>query len=56
MSFNTPAARRDLSFHPHPTTKLRTVATEGPMVITRGDGVYVYEDEGKRSLVVAPRR
>src|SRR5262249_33307891 len=50
MSLNTPAARRDLSYHLHPTTNLRTVATEGPMVITHGDGVYVYDDEGKRYL------
>lgn len=50
MSLNTPAARRDLSFHLHPSTNLRTVQTEGPLVITRGDGVYVYDDEGKRYL------
>src|SRR5690349_104188 len=50
MSLTTPAARRDLSFHLHPSTNLRTVQTEGPLVIARGDGVYVYDDEGKRYL------
>jgi hypothetical protein len=35
MSLTTPAARRDLSFHLHPSTNLRTVQTEGPLVITR---------------------
>ena len=50
MSLTTPAARRDLSFHLHPTTNLRSVQTEGPLVITRGDGVYVYDDEGRRYL------
>lgn len=50
MSLTTPAARRDLSYHLHPTTDLRSVATEGPMVITRGDGVYIYDEEGRRYL------
>jgi len=50
MSLSTPAARRDLSFHLHPATNLRAVQAEGPLVITRGDGVYVYDDEGKRYL------
>jgi 4-aminobutyrate--pyruvate transaminase len=50
MSLNTPAARRDQSFHLHPSTNLRAVQREGPLVITRGDGVYVYDDEGRRYI------
>jgi len=50
MSLTTPAARRDLAFHLHPATNLRAVQTEGPLVITRGEGVYVYDDEGRRYL------
>jgi len=50
MSLTTPAARRDRSFHLHPSTNLRTVLTEGPLVITRGEGVYVYDDEGRRYI------
>ena len=50
MSLNTAAARRDQSFHLHPATNLRTVQTEGPFVITRGEGVYIYDDEGRRYL------
>src|SRR5438874_11898762 len=50
MSLNTPAARRDQSYHLHPATNLRTVQKEGPLVTTRGEGVYVYDDEGKRYL------
>ena len=50
MSLNTAAARRDHSFHLHPATNLRTVQTEGPFVITRGEGVYIYDDEGRRYL------
>src|SRR3954471_19237671 len=50
MSLTTPAARRDLAFHLHPSTNLRQVQIEGPLVITRGEGVYVYDDEGRRYL------
>ena len=50
MSLNTAAARRDQSFHLHPSTNLRAVQREGPLVITRGEGVYVYDDEGKRYI------
>jgi len=50
MSLTTPAARRDLAFHLHPSTNLRQVQREGPLVITRGEGVYVYDDQGERYL------
>src|ERR1700680_2836574 len=50
MSLNTPAALRDQSFHIHPATNLRAVQKDGPLVITRGEGVYVYDDEGRRYL------
>jgi 4-aminobutyrate--pyruvate transaminase len=46
----TPAARRDLAYHLHPSTNLRQVAAEGPLVITRGDGVYVFDEHGNRYL------
>jgi 4-aminobutyrate--pyruvate transaminase len=48
MPLTSPAALRDLSFHLHPATNLRQVQAEGPLVITRGEGVYVYDDEGRR--------
>ena len=50
MSLTSPAARRDLAYHLHPSTNLRQVQTEGLLVITRGEGVYVYDDEGRRYL------
>ncbi|HSC22275.1 MAG TPA: aspartate aminotransferase family protein [Casimicrobiaceae bacterium] len=50
MSVTSPAARRDLAYHLHPSSNLRQVQTEGPLVITRGEGVYVYDDEGRRYL------
>jgi 4-aminobutyrate--pyruvate transaminase len=46
----TPAATRDLAYHLHPSTNLRQVQTEGPLVITRGDGVYVFDEHGQRYL------
>ncbi|HZI85172.1 MAG TPA: aspartate aminotransferase family protein [Casimicrobiaceae bacterium] len=46
----TPAARRDLAYHLHPSTNLRQLETEGPLVITRGDGVYVIDEHGNRYL------
>jgi len=50
MSLNSAAARRDQAFHLHPATNLRSVLTDGPLVITRGEGVYVYDEEGKRYI------
>jgi 4-aminobutyrate--pyruvate transaminase len=50
MPLDTPAARRDQSFHLHPSTNLRAVQKDGPLVITRGEGVYVYDDQGRRYL------
>jgi 4-aminobutyrate--pyruvate transaminase len=46
----TPAALRDLAYHLHPSTNLRQLETEGPLVITRGDGVYVFDEQGNRYL------
>src|SRR5512143_2043199 len=46
----TPAARRDLAYHLHPSTNLRQVESEGPLVIARGEGVYVFDEQGNRYL------
>jgi len=46
----TPAAKRDLAYHLHPSTNLRQVEVEGPLVISRGDGVYVLDEHGNRYL------
>ncbi len=46
----TPAAQRDLAYHLHPATNLRLVQNEGPLVVTRGDGVYVFDDHGNRYI------
>jgi len=51
MSFqpNSPAAR-DVAYFLHPYTNARAHEENGPMIITKGDGVYVYDDGGKQYL------
>jgi 4-aminobutyrate--pyruvate transaminase len=44
------AAARDVATLIHPHSDLARHATIGPMIITRVDGVYVYDDAGKRYL------
>ena len=46
----TPAARSDLAYHLHPSTNMRQVESEGPLVVTRGEGVYVFDEHGNRYL------
>lgn len=43
---NSPASR-DKAYHLHPYTNLKAHETSGPLVITRGEGVTVYDDTGK---------
>ena len=44
------AAKRDLTYHLHPSTNLRQIEAEGPLVIARGEGVYVFDEHGNRYL------
>ncbi len=46
---NSPAAR-DIAYHLHPFTDLAAHARRGPAIFTRGEGVYVYDDEGRRYI------
>ena len=46
----TPAALADARYHLHAYTQPRQLEREGPLVITRGDGVYVVDEHGKRYL------
>ncbi len=41
---------RDIAYYLHPYTNLAIMAKDGPLVITRGEGVYVFDDAGKRYL------
>src|SRR5829696_2953793 len=40
------AGLRDLTHHLHPYTQLRQLEDEGPLVIVRGDGVEVFDENG----------
>ena len=44
------AQARDIAYQVHPQTNLRLHQTEGPLVVVRGEGVYVYDDSGTRYL------
>ena len=44
------AQARDIAYQVHPQTNLRLHQTEGPLVVERGDGAYVFDDGGKRYL------
>ncbi|HEV7368792.1 aspartate aminotransferase family protein [Arenibaculum sp.] len=43
-------ASRDVAYQLHSYTNLRAHEEQGPLVITRGEGVYVFDDDGKRYL------
>ncbi len=40
-------AARDVAYHVHPFTELHRLRDDGPQVITRGDGIRVYDDSGR---------
>jgi 4-aminobutyrate--pyruvate transaminase len=44
------AASRDVAYHLHPYTNARKHEAEGPMVVTRAQGIYVYDETGKEYI------
>jgi 4-aminobutyrate--pyruvate transaminase len=44
------AQARDIAYYLHPYTNLAAHEKEGPLVITRGEGIYVYDDAGNRYI------
>lgn len=44
------SARRDIATSIHPYTNLRLHESQGPLVITKGDGVFVIDEDGKSYL------
>ncbi len=44
------AARRDIAYHLHPSTNLKALKTGGPLVITRGEGVHVWDIDGNKYI------
>ena len=43
-------AARDIEFYFHPVTNARRHEQVGPMIITHGKGVHVYDDAGKEYI------
>jgi len=50
VSEHSELASRDIANHMHPFTNMVKLEETGPFVISRGEGVYVYDDQGKRYL------
>ena len=44
------AASRDIAYHLHPYTNARKNENEGSLILDRGEGVYVIDEEGNRYL------
>ncbi|MCT8974653.1 aspartate aminotransferase family protein [Microbaculum marinisediminis] len=44
------AAARDIAYHLHPATNARRHEQIGPMVIERGHGIYVVDDQGQEYI------
>jgi 4-aminobutyrate--pyruvate transaminase len=43
-------AARDIAYYFHPATNARRHETVGPMMIERGEGIYVFDDQGKQYI------
>jgi 4-aminobutyrate aminotransferase-like enzyme len=52
---NSPTdAERDIRFHLHAQTNPASHEDTGPLIITRGDGPYVFDSEGRQYLDAMP--
>jgi 4-aminobutyrate aminotransferase-like enzyme len=43
-------AARDIAYTVHPYTNLRQHERQGPLVVAGGEGVWVWDDDGKRYI------
>jgi 4-aminobutyrate--pyruvate transaminase len=50
MQRGNSAASRDIAYHLHPYTHLKKHESDGPLIITEGKGIYVYDDAGKEYI------
>ena len=50
MQRGNSAASRDIAYQLHPYTNLKKHESDGPLVITEGKGVYVYDETGKEYI------
>ena len=41
-------AARDIAYHMHPYTNLLKHETDGPLVLTSGKGIHVFDESGKQ--------
>ena len=46
METKSLSRQRDFSYYINPYTNLKANETSGPLVIERGDGVFVYDEDG----------
>ena len=44
------AAARDIAYYIHPQTNLRHHQEVGPVVVNKGDGIFVEDEAGNRYL------
>lgn len=49
-AFPTSTRNRDISYHLHPYTNAVKHKEVGPLIIERGEGIYVYDENGKRYI------
>jgi 4-aminobutyrate--pyruvate transaminase len=43
-------AARDIAYHLHPYTNAVKHEAEGPLVISHGKGIYIYDENGKEYI------
>ena len=41
---------KDIEFHLHSYTHPQTLEDEGPHILSKGDGIYVYDETGKKFI------
>ena len=46
------AAARDIAYYLHPYTNIKAHEENGPLIINRGKGIYIYDDQGKEYIEV----
>ena len=50
METKSLSRQREFSYYINPYTNLKANEASGPLVIERGDGVFVYDEDGKEYL------
>ncbi|MBN8956631.1 MAG: aminotransferase class III-fold pyridoxal phosphate-dependent enzyme [Rhizobiales bacterium] len=50
MTIANSTRARDIEYYIHPQTNLQAHEQNGPMVISRGDGIYVYDDNNREYI------